>query len=75
MNVHKGQVCLSQLKPELKRQAWDFIRANRPELAQLLEGKDPKFNLPAFAKATSAQVWVPLADTGLTRESLATGAL
>lgn len=73
MNVHRGQVCLSQLKPALKRQAWEFIQANRPELAALLTGQDPKFNLPAFAKATAAQVWVPLSDTGLSRESLATG--
>lgn len=75
MNAHKGLVCLSQLKPELKRQAWEFIQANRPELAALLTGQDPTFNLPAFAKATSAQVWVPIADTGLSRESVATGAL
>jgi hypothetical protein len=75
MNPHKGMVCLSQLKPAVKRQAWEFIKANRPELAQLLEGKDPKFNLPWFAKATAAAVWVPIEDTGLSRETLATGAL
>lgn len=75
MNVHKGQVCLSQLKPELKRRAWEFIQANRPGLAALLKGEDPQFNLPAFAKATSAKVWVAIEDTGLSRESLATGAL
>lgn len=74
MNIHSGQVCLSLLPPTLKRQAWDFIKANRPDLAALLEGRDPKFDLPAFAKATAAQVWVALSDTGLSRESLATGA-
>lgn len=75
MSAHRGQVCLSQLKPELKRRAWEFIQANRPELAALLTGQDPKFNLPAFAKATSAQVWVPIEDTGLSRENVVTGAL
>jgi hypothetical protein len=72
MSIHRGQVCLTKLTPALKRQAWDFIKANRPALAEELG--NPESPLNRLARATQATVWVALTDTGLTPELLATGA-
>lgn len=75
MNIHRGEVCLTNLPPALKQQAWAYIKANRPELMALLKGEDPMCNLPAVAAHFQAAVWVQLSDTGLSPEALATGAL
>lgn len=73
MNPHAGMVCLSQLKAPLKRRAWAFIQANRPEL--LAELSNPQSNLQQLATRFNATLWVPIADTGLTSEDLRASAL
>lgn len=74
MNIHQDQVCLSKLKPALRRRAWDFITAHRPTLKAALEGNDPTLPLPELLKKFSADLWVPMTDTGLTAQDFRHGA-
>lgn len=62
-NLYHGQVDLMRLDPERKRRAWAFIKANRPELHQMLE-KDPL--LKAIREKFQVQaIWIRVEDAGL----------
>lgn len=63
------EVCLSRLPPEYKRHAWDWMKRNNPDLAELL-GQDPTFAFlcEQFDQPT---IWVRAEDSGLSTEQLA----
>ena len=62
-NLYHNQVCLNRLPREHKRQAWEFIKANRPELHQMLT-TDPVFKQLRERFGVTG-IWVPLEDAGL----------
>lgn len=62
-NLYHGQVDLIRLDPARRRQAWDFIKANRPELRQMLEA-DPVFDAIRERFQVRA-IWIPVEDAGL----------